>query len=135
MTFSEARAAVYSRLLDNYTGVDITQITLDNEDFNEPLDTPWLRLTVRTSIRRQNTLGRTGNRRFRTTAIAFIQVYTSSNTGTQAGDLLAMEAANLFEGISFSGLDFHAVTIRENGVDGKWYQHLVEAEFNYDETK
>lgn len=135
MTLNDAREAVYCRLLDNFTGVATEAIALDNEDFNEPLFDPWLRLTVRTNIRRQNTLGRTTNRRFRTQATAFIQVFTQANTGTKAGDVLATEAANIFEGVSFSGLDFKAVTIRESGVNGKWYQHLVETEFDYDELK
>lgn len=133
MNIVDARNAVYCRLLDNYTGVEASAITLDNEDFKEPLDAPWLRLTVRTSLRRQSTLGAITTRRFRTSATAYIQVFVPANSGTNAGDILAEEAAALFSGISFLGLDFNASTIRETGVDGKWYQYLVDARFNYDE--
>ncbi len=135
MNINNARIAVYTRLVDNYTGVESSAITLDNEDFNEPINTPWLRLTVRTNARKQSTLGKPLNRFFRTRATAFIQVYTASNTGTGVGDVLATEAANLFEGVTFFELNFHSAIIRETGVSGKWYQHLVECVFNYYELK
>lgn len=137
MNVSTAREEIYCRLLDANPGDEegAIPITLDNEDFDEPLNTPWMRLTVRTNIRRQNTLGKPLTRRFRTFATAYIQVYTPSNSGLAGGDKIAIDAANLFEGVSFNGLDFRAVTIRESGVNGKWFQHMVEANFDYDETR
>jgi len=135
MNLNEARTAIYCRMLDSYTGVDRSLITFDNENFDEPIDIPWVRLTVRHSVRVQSTLGHSANRRFRTRATVFIQVYTKANGGTLEGDGLSTEAADIFEGFSFSGLDFGATTIVETGVSGKWYQHLVECRFDYDEIK
>jgi len=134
-TPNEAKEAVYLRFTSNFTGVTADRIALDNEEFDEPDTGAWVRLVVRTGPRAQDTLGKTGNRRFRTTNTVFVQVYTETDTGVKSGDTLAKEAADLFEGVSFSGLDFQAAQTRETGPTGKWYQHLVEAEFDYDEIK
>lgn len=135
VTVNEAREAVYARVLDNYTGVPKTSIALGNEDFKPLENEPWLRVTVQTLVKTQRTLGKLGNRRYRTKALAFIQIFTPTNTGTELGDALAFEAANLFEGFRFSGLSFNAVDTRDTGPDGQWYQHLVEAIFDYDDIK
>jgi hypothetical protein len=134
-TPNEAKEAIYARFVANFTGVTSDRIDFDNEDFNEPSSGSWVRLSVRTGPRLQNTMGKQGNRRFRTAATVFVQVYTQTNTGVQTGDTLAKAAADIFEGESFSGLDFSAVDVRETGPSGKWYQHVVEAPFDYDEIK
>lgn len=134
-TPNEAKEAVYLRFTGSFTGVTLDRIALDNEEFEEPTSGAWVRLVVRSGVREQNTLGKAGNRKFRTASTVFVQVYTETDTGVQSGDALAKEAADLFEGVSFSGLDFQAAQIRETGPTGKWYQHLVEAEFDYDEVK
>lgn len=134
-TLNEAKEAVYLRFTDNFTGVTADRIALDNEEFNAPSAGTWVRLTVRSIARAQDTLGKVGNRRFRSTATVFVQVYTETNTGIQQSDALAKEAADIFEGVSFSGLDFRSATSRETGPDGRWYQAVVEAEFDFDEIR
>lgn len=134
-TLNEAKEAVYARFAANFTGMTADRIAFDNEEFNEPGTGDWVRLSVRSTGRLQDTLGKSGNRRFRSTASVFVQVYTEANTGVKQSDTLAKEAADIFEGVSFGGLDFTAAVIRETGPDGKWYQTLVEAEFDYDEIK
>lgn len=132
-TLNEAKTAIYTRFLGNFTGT--SAIAFDNEEFNTPAAGSWVRLTVRTGPRLQDTLGKAGNRRFRTSASVFVQVYTEANTGVKIGDNLAEEARDIFEGISFSGLDFNAGDIRETPPDGRWYQHIVEIPFDFDEIK
>ena len=134
-TLNEAKEAIYLRFTTNFTGVASNLIAFDNEEFEEPDTGNWVRLVVRSSARLQDTLGQAGNRRFRATASVFVQVYTEANTGVQQSDTLAKEAADIFDAVSFSGLDFQSAVIRETGPDGKWYQSVVEAEFDYDEIK
>lgn len=132
----EAKDAVYKRFLANYPStLPATQITFDNDEFDEPDTDPWVRLVVRSTAREQSTLGKASNRRFRSTASVFIQVYTQVNTGVKLNSQLAKAAADVFEGFSFSGLDFTSAVVRETGPSGKWYQSVVEAEFEYDEIK
>lgn len=132
-TLNEAREAVYLRFATQWAAT--TPFGFDNEELEEPSNAPWARVTVRTLVRGQETLGRTGNRRFRSKALVFIQVFTRSNVGMKQGDDLATQAANIFEGISFSGLDFVGATVSEIPDSGKWNQHVVEAPFDYDEIK
>lgn len=135
-TLNEAKEAIYERFVSLYTGVPSDRITFDNEEFEAGDGTdPWVRLAVRGIIRNQDTLGRKTNRRFRALASTFVQVYTEANIGVQQSDVLAQEAGDIFEGESFSGLDFRSAIIQETGPDGKWYQSVVEIEFNYDEIK
>jgi hypothetical protein len=126
--------AVYQRWADNWSEVTAVS-TFEDEEFEEPNNASWLRLSVRHLDRAQNTLGKSGNRIFRTPALVMIQVYTRTNTGVQSAHTLSKTAADIFEAESFSGLDFGAATTRESVVDGKWKQWLVEIPFDYDETK
>lgn len=132
-TLSEAKESVYSRFVTEWGAT--TPFVFDNEELDGPTDDPWVRVTVRSISRGQDTLGRTGNRRFRSAALVFVQVYTRTNTGVKQGDDLAVQARDIFEAVSFSGLDFNDGVVRESGPQGKWYQHVAEIAFDYDETK
>lgn len=131
-TLSQAKEAVYTRFVAQWGST--SPFVFDNEELEEP-DGPWVRLTVRGVGRAQETLGRVGNRKFRTAAAVFVQVYTRTNTGVKQGDALATQAKDIFEATSFSGLDFNDGEVRETGPDGKWYQHMAEIAFDYEEIK
>jgi hypothetical protein len=133
-TANEAKEAIYERFLTGFNGVPRERIAFDNEE-PKTKGTSWVRLVVRGLGRGQDTLGKKPNRSFQSKASVFVQVYVVANTGVQVSDDLAKEAADLYEGESFSGLDFNEASINEIGPDGKWYQTQVEAEFSYYETK
>lgn len=132
---NEAKEAVYVRFVTMFTGVTSDRMAFDNEEFNQPETGDWVRLVVRSTARTQETLGQVGNRRFRATASVFVQVYTQVDTGVKQSDVLAKAAADVFDAVSFSGLDFQSAIVRETGPSGRWYQSVVEAEFDYDEIK
>ncbi|MEE8608998.1 MAG: hypothetical protein V3S55_15445 [Nitrospiraceae bacterium] len=134
-TLNQAREAVYSRFIAQFTGT--SNIVFDNEapPFDTNVVTEWVRLAVRNIERAQDTIGVVGNRRYRSGALVFVQVYTRSDTGVQQSDTLTIEVVDIFEGVSFSGLDFNEAISKEIGPDGKWYQAVVEAQFDYDEIK
>jgi hypothetical protein len=133
-TLNEAREAVYDRFVVQW-GVT-TPIVFENEQFAAPANDSWVRLSVRGNVvRAQETLGSVGNRKFRSTGMVFVQVYTRADVGLKQGDDLSKQARDVFDAVSFSGLDFLAGLVRETGVDGKWQQHLVEVNFDFDETK
>ena len=93
-TLNEAKEAIYLRFTSNFTGVAADRIALDNEEFNTPTSGDWVRLVIRNISRTQNTLGKPGNRRFRSKALVLVQVYTEVNTGVKQSDALAKEAAD-----------------------------------------
>ncbi len=131
-TINEAREAIYDRFVTAWGST--TPLTFDSENFAAP-DEPWARLTVRNSGSTQRTLGSPGNRRFRRVGSVFIQLFDLVDEGLANLDSLSRDARGVFEGVSFDGLDFTNVVIRESGADGKWFQFVVEAFFDYEETK
>jgi len=133
-TLNEARDAVYDRFSAQWGTTSVYQ--LDNQDLRLAEGTAnWARLAVRQMDSNQDTLGPSGSRRFRRSAMTFIQIFVPSNKGTKEGDDLSQTARGVFEGTSFSGLDFTDGMIREVGPDGKWFQYVVEVKFSYDEIK
>lgn len=129
-TPNEAAEAIYARL-----GAQIGSVahTFDNEDFDEPDE--WVRLTVNTNSRVQETLGPIGARKYFSGASIFVQCYTRTDQGRQAADTLAKTITDIFEGVSFSGVNCNNSITRESPPKGKWLQFVVEIEFTYDETK
>ena len=133
-TPNEAKEAIYARFLAQFTEVAAAKVSFDNEELEQPSD-EWVRLAVRMSERDQFTLGASGNRGFRSRGRVLVQCYVRTNTGTSRADAIAKAAADVFEGESFSGVDCYAAAIRETGPDGRWYQVVVEVEFDIYETK
>lgn len=134
-TLSEAREAIYNQFIDGWGS--LTPITRDNLDFNPSGLDEWVRLSVRHTASAQETLNSPGLRRFARFGSVFVQIYTEGNKGTSRTDDLAEAARNLFEGLSLSGttVRFLDVVFRETGAEEEWFQSIVEATFEYDETK
>lgn len=133
-TINQAREAIYLRW-ENNTSLAASRYTFDNEKFDPPDAGQWARVSMRNTGSAQSTLGPTNGRRFRRTASVFVQLYDEVDQGLQQLDVLTRETRGIFEGVSFSGLRFTDVDTRETGPDGKWYQVVVEAFFDYEETK
>lgn len=130
----DAREAVYQRFVDNWSS---TPYVFDNED-SADLDggaVAWARLSVRETAGGQETLGPTGGRKYRRQASAFVQVFTPVNAGMKAAGDLAAAARAIFEGTSFGDLDFNNARVSDTGPDDKWQTTLVEAVFDFTETK
>ena len=127
----EALEAIYTRFLAEFSLPGNT--VLENEE--DSFSSSWVRLSVRSASRSQDTLGVKANRKYRSSASVLVQVYTPVNTGVKESATLAKEAADIFEGESFSGLDFGVAQTRETGPTGKWHQTVVEVPFDFDEIK
>jgi hypothetical protein len=134
-TLSVAREAIYN--VFNVAWANRTDLTFDNEKFTPPEDKSWVRLAVRHQDSSQETLGAVGNRKFLREGIAFIQVFTVMNTGVKSSDDLVEIARAVYEGTRISGttIRFKDVIAREVGVDKSWFLVVIEAIFEYNETK
>ena len=133
-TLNQARTAIYEEFQTVWGAT--TPFTFDNEKYTPP-DTEWVRLTVRHTASTQDTLGAQGNRRFERIGSAFVQIFVPTDQGTTRADELATIARETFEGKSLTGttIRFLDVIVRETGVDGQFYVVVVEATFQYDETR
>jgi hypothetical protein len=134
-TLREARKAIHDKWTTDWPLVapDVP-FYFDNEAVT-PCQTPWTRLVVRELVSTQDTLGLPTDRKFRRRAMVLVQVFVQRDVGVGSMVDLAHSARGVFEGKSFSGLDFHAVDAREVPTEDRWYQMTVEAQFNYYETK
>lgn len=116
-----------------------TPYHFDNEEpgFDTKTATEWARVSVRHNDGGQETLGGPNNRRFARRGSVFVQVFVKTNTGTATMHGHAQAARAIFEGTRIAGttVRFLDVIVRETGPDGKWYQTVVEAQFEYDEIK
>lgn len=133
-TYAQAKEAVLEHFLSGFQGLPASSITFENEKFSTPNST-WLRVTIRSLVRNQETLSRKGSRVFRRQVAAIFQIFTPLNQGMKESTELAEEVQNIFEGESISGLDFGTSQIVEAGVDGRWNQTNVSCIFDYDEIK
>lgn len=134
MTRNEARQAIYNRVLNNSSLAD-GRIFLDGDGGDEPAIGIWIRVAVRNTTAPQQTLGRSGNRKFARNGNIFIQVFDDAGNGTSGSDAIIKELVDLFEGEEFDGIYIRNVEARETGPTGKWYMQLVECEFNYEIIK
>jgi len=137
VTIVEARTKIYELFLANYTALPAAQVTADNENFETPEGLPWGRLSVRHATRAQESLGGLGLRKFTSVGAAFFQVFVPKDQGVKQADELAQAARVIFEGVSIYGNDirFTSCDIREAGPEDGWYGLVVEALFQYTETK
>ncbi len=137
VTLNEAREAIYQRWVDNVPAGIGVNFTFASEKYTPPTDAPWARLTVLHEQGGAPTLGPPASqkRKFTRQGRVLVQVYDSVDQGTRALDLLADSVRDIFEGTQFSGLYFISADIRESGQDGEWMQLIVDAPFQYQETK
>ena len=135
-TMAEAKQAMYSAFVTAWTTTGF-RYALDNEEFDPTDGEPWARCVIRHNDSGQETLGRVGNRKFARLGSVLVQVQTPQNEGTTEADSLAVTVREAFEGVSLAGttVRFQDVVVRETGPTGAWFQTVVEANFEYDETR
>lgn len=134
-SISTVREAVYERFDTQWA--NLTPFCFDNEKFTPAADTNWVRVAVRHLTSAQESMGAFGNRRFLRTASIFVQVFTKLDSGVAAADALVQKVRDIFEGVTFPGLDAwtNAVAVREIGPLEGYHQTNVEASLTYLEIR
>ena len=101
--------------------------------------TPWVRVWIRPAGGRQESLGPPGARRFDRPAFVIVDIRTKPGSGQGPGQALGEEVREIFEGVRVGPYDirFDEVAIQEVGEveDGRWYQHLAECRFSYEDVR
>lgn len=131
VTLNEAREAVYRRFVDNVPASIGSNFAFEGEKYEAPDDVIWARLVVTHEAGTQDSIGTAGNRKFLRRARVLVQIFEPVDRGLRTLDLAADEVRNIFEGVTFSGLYFVGVDVRESGQDGEWFQLVVDAPFDY----
>lgn len=134
-TFNEAKEALLNLFAVGWASR--TPFALDNEEYTGPPGTQWARIAIRHQAAKQETLGKIGNRKFLRQGAVFVQLFAPINIGTAVQDTHVEAALAIFEGVSIAGTTvrlYNAIP-REGGRDDEWFMVVVEANFEYDETK
>lgn len=134
-TLNEARGAIYVAFETDWGTT--SALTLDNENFTPPADTPWARLVVRHDSRQQESLGGLLRRKFESGGSVIVQCFGPLDKGADAADTLAQVAQGIFEGKTLSpeGIRFTSSVVKEIGPTDDYYMINVEAFFTYTTTK
>jgi len=132
LTLPGAREAVHLKFKTDWG--TRTPYVFENEDYAEP-SVSWVRVTVRSLGGGQETLGPVLGRKYRRSARVVVQIFTPVNQGKAESDGHVAAVVAIFEGKSFSGLDFNNSTWRESVSDGKWDVTIVDSFFDYEELK
>lgn len=142
LTLSAARDAVIKLVDDEWAANVLTstyQMQYDNVKLDKPGEDgvttqplPWGRTTVRIISSPQVTQGR---RRYETTGIVTVQVFTPFGDGHELGDPIVQMLLDILRAHvgSTDGLWFFEIQGNEIGQDGPWFQTNVEAGFRYQE--
>lgn len=134
MTPNQAREAILTAFIAAWGSE--TPFAFDNEDFNPPSDSSWVRLSVREVESEQETLGPVGARRYRRNGVAELAVHALPDRGAQRSDELVKIFRDSFEGVTLaSGVYFTDCQVQEVGIEGAYYRVNALAVFWFSETK
>lgn len=137
-TVDEAREAIQQRWLSQWGAATLTAFENESQPTLDGLaagTSAWVYVIVRHTGGGQETLGPTDHRKFERRGSVVAEIRTPLDRGMKRGADLAHAARAIFEGTSFSGIDFTNGQVQEQGPDGKWYRHTASITFNYHETK
>ena len=141
-TINQAREACYQAFVSGWGSR--TAYHLEGHPFTEPgTDVQWVRCVVRNFGGATETMGDTGNKKYRRNGSVIISVFTPADQGMKNGADHAQFALNIFEGkniavpSSTERLDFISGTVREIPLDSDEKSRMTEVEipFDFTETK
>lgn len=99
--------------------------------------TPWARVTIRTNLRKQRTLGGVGSRIYTTQGILFVEVFTPTGDGNVTSYQIAESIRDEFErpNVASNHVWFRESRLTENGVEGLWSRTTVTSEWEAEQVK
>ena len=136
-TIDAAREAIYERWRVQWG--TRTPYVFQNED-ERLLDAgsvAWARLTVMSHDGAQETLGRSGERKFWRPMFILVQLFHPRNSGMRASGLDAAAAQAIFEASSFSGVHVFNMPVEEQPTqeNDKWVTTLLTGDAAFEEIK
>jgi len=139
MSISQVHAAIRVRFNSVWTAR--TPIHWPNTPFDTPsateiLGEAWCRISITATGAQWASFGDPGNNTERTSGVVTVQIFTEAGTGTNESLTLAEVAVAAFRNYedTVSGTRFLVPpSVRQIGVDGKWYQTNVVSPFIADD--
>lgn len=114
---------------------DSLQAKIDGAD-NATLE-PWARITIRTNLRKQKTVGGVGNRIFESLGILFVEIFTPTGDGNVTSYQIAETVRDEYEepNVASNHVWFRNATLREGGIEGLWSRTTVTVEWQAEQVK
>ncbi len=145
MTTDQARNDILTFFTTNFDlisinsslGLDVLPIVIYDNKEKPPQDSgkSWLRVAIRPNLGEQETLGKSGNRRFLKHGILFIQIFTPLGKGLELADYLSDNILDFLEGgeTVTHKIPFNEVSPPNDlGNEGTWNQVNIKANFFYE---
>jgi hypothetical protein len=112
---------------------DHVAFTFDNEAALS-FDT-WVRFSIVHTVRHQATMAPKGSRKFMSQGYIAVQIFVTSNTGTQLAAELADDVRTVLEStetiVAGQPLSIYAGSTTGNTTDGRWLMRVVTLPFTY----
>lgn len=137
MTLAEAIEAICARWKTQWEAAyPAVPYSFPNEAVTPPADgSAYVALAINEETSRQASLAPIGDRRFERNGRVLIRIGVPADGGQKLLAQYVKTARDVFEGVSFGGVNTFAVSSRPSGTDGRWFYSVVDAPFRYYETK
>jgi len=133
-TIAQAKQSIYDAFITDWGTT--TPITLDAENDDLPVDLPSVNIVIRHFTRDQDTIGSSGNRKFRHDGAILVQIYGPLDGGSTTVDNLATTVITTLEAKTLADTVITlASTYNEIGPTDNGYLGTVTTPFYYRETK
>lgn len=137
MTEAEARNAIIKLFLAEFPLLHPTiPIAVAGKEFTKPeLPNPWVRISVNFNLGNQDTQGQPGNRKFTRMGMAFVQVFTAKDKGTDLSDQIVNNSLNILDGVRLERLWLYngsPVTLPE---EPDYYRQNATVEFRFENIR
>lgn len=137
MTEAEAIEALTQHWLDTWPALQPTladAVVFDNEVLDS-LDT-WIRVSFVHTIRRQQTMGTEGGRKYESRGNISVQLFGPIDVGVKQLAGFADDVRKVYEGRRLADeLTTYAGSSREGPSDGRWAMRIVTIPFVYEELR
>ena len=122
MPFADERTEIENHLEKYWLD---TPINWDNIAFNQPNNSPWIRLNILNGATEYRAL----QYKKRYNGIINIQIFVPIKTGTSVARSYADDVCSMFDSVTFDSVECDVSSVTIVGADTKWYQINVDTPY------
>ena len=122
MSFVDERIAIEDRLENFWM---FTPIDYENISFNQPNNTPWVRLNILNGATEYRAL----QYKKRYNGIINVQIFVPIKSGTSIARQYADSVCSIFDSTTFETVVCDVASVTIVGADAKWYQINVDTPY------
>jgi len=134
MSWETTHNAVNSRFKTQVADTQSVATIYDNFPGDPPVDTIWVRWSVRQAVASQVSFSGASSGRFRHPGLAIAQIFVPVDSGTQDGIQLADIIKAAFRAVTVASVTYQTPYFTQVGVTDGWWQMNVSCPFYFDEV-